>query len=310
MPKKANNVLEIDPRIAVLGNAYLDQGVDFGLYTSDSLDPPDFESLPFKRKNAACFARLVDNVNFQPYPNQNKKRKPPFNKVLYRLKTIPREQLSRKGNTYPITLEEAKIFVRLLKEYGLTQSHIDENVLKESSDGESIEGSFVMDLEDRRISEIYMNLSSIRDLREYNNVVKWTLHLFKDHQINFYAAYCMACAMIGGASGHHFVTVNGRTRAYGAELSANSCLEHKIAIGFPISLQRFATNPKKYDDRKIIGYDKTKGGAAFNCSGTISRICRLPYEISLEDLKKVTVDAAIMSENDKQAERFLELSQK
>ncbi len=301
----------VDQKFVDARQAYAGGGVTYGLYTANDLTPPD---IPKLRKSgegklydrAACFYSLMSDLNI--------KRKIPFNRIYYDISM--RTNSTRNASPYgshvakyeyspDITLEQAKRWLQLLKEHKIIPKYVDENVLHEPKDpAVQVAGTVVINLDGLSPAQLYMYLSSIRDLHEYSKVVKWVLYLVGECGVDFYAAYTFGCKICSAGGGHHFIALYGR---YGDGTTTHQLMT--IPISMAIGLHRFAKNPKRYDPRDLIAASGPSSSLynriQFNCSTIIQGISKATYECTLDDLADRSIVSAIRSLTDKTARKHI-----
>lgn len=294
----------VDKALVNLRYPYKFVGVTYGLYTADDLKPPDIQELTKAKKykgykDAACFYALMDALG--------EERKIRFNRIHYSV-SICVDDTNRNASPYDkqsltgpsITVEEAKRWLQLLKEHRIIPEYVDENVLHDPEDRKSkIVGTIVIELDGLSPAQLYMYLSSMRDMVEYGKAVKWVIYLVDNCGIDFYAAYAFSCKICSVGGGHHFINLH---RAYGS--SGNNLYQSMtIPISMAIGVCRFAMNPKRYDPRELDApIQKSKYGSGrhqFNCANTIQNISKVNYECTIDALADESIVLAIRSLTDK-----------
>ncbi len=314
----------VDKAFVDLRYPYKFGGVTYGLYTANDLKPPDIPKLTKAKKykgykDAACFYALMDALCVE--------RKVGFNRIHYDISicadTDSGKQSSLGSN---ITIEEAKRWLQLLKEHKIIPKYVDENVLHDPGDpcnkqkdfvchdckdGKyKIVGTIVLELDGLSPAQLYMYLSSMRDMVEYGKAVKWVIYLVDKCGIDFYAAYAFSCKICSVGGGHHFINLY---RGYGSDV-ANSYQLMTIPISMAIGVCRFAMNPKRYDPRDLFAPPQkskySSGRHLFNCASTIQSISKVSYECTLDTLTDESIVLAIRSLTDRIAMKHIDTFKK
>jgi len=306
----------VDTKILNVECCHLSNKAIFAAFKSDA-DPSIVPKNFAKNKKLAlnewvCFSGLPGTVFASK-----------ANRVYDRLEIMTPGSAGR-GGRFLLKPKERVAWISLAKKYRMLPKYTNENAIidlpknkikevKSSNCGVSTTeayGEFIFDLEGLSPAVLYIYLSTIRNLREDPGLPKAVLYLVNDLGMNFYAAYVFASKIVINATGHHIL---GYHRPYGAgdgQLSQERLEEIAIVpLHIAIGLQRIVNNdPSKYDKRNLTNPAKEGDyySTSFKCAGTIEKISKVRYEASLQELFDEDIIAAIMSKDDREAEKFID----
>jgi hypothetical protein len=247
---------------------------------------------------------------------------------MYTKLEVAKPQEKNQASKIVLTSEERSSWLALAKEYKLLPPYINEDAIedipekdqREVSDGNVTRsttiasGEFIIDLKGLSPAMLYIYLSTIRNIREDPGLPRSVTYLVNEIGMNFFAAYVFSSMVVLNSTGHHILSAY---RPYGlcketyqADLGTYTSkalnlrtLEKSIRtpINQAIGLQRMVNSgPRKYDRRDLL-----KMGYSFNCNTTIGKISKVRHLASFQELFDEDIIAAIMSENDREAEECI-----
>lgn len=255
-----------------------------------------------KMTSYVCFSGLLDMIS---------KKKP--NKIYDRVKLLSAEEAGAQAE-FILSPNEISNWITFAKEHKLLPPYIDENAVV----GE--EGDFILDLTGLSPAMLYVYLATLRNIREDPGFPRAVMYLVDKIGMNFFAAYIFASKMVVSSTGHHIISVQ---RPYGLiksvyDKKSGTYVPNKINmdqvndvltmdLNIAIGLQRFInSDPLRYDTRDLKTYNiNLKNAYGFKCSDTINSISNVMLEVSFQDLLDSDIIAAIMSENDKEAQEYV-----
>jgi len=256
------------------------------------------------------------------------------NRMYYKLE-VAKPNESNPASQFVLTPEERSGWLSLAKKYKLLPPYVNENAIEDipkkdqKLDNNSMvshstaiaSGEFIIDLEGLSPAMLYIYLSTIRNIREDPGLPRAVLYLVNEIGMDFFAAYVFSSLVTLNSTGHHILdvyrpyglckeTYRADSKTYISNPLDLKSLESSIItpIGKAIGLQRMVNNdPLKYDNRDIVNYDSKKRSyiGGFDCANTINRISKVVYLAPFQELFDEDIIAAIMSEDDKEADECL-----
>ena len=307
------------------GNNYIEYGLfqdDRPPYEIHDIDP-DAKNI-WKNTNTACFAGLLARLH---------ERNDTYNRMFYTiyLKT-PAEK--KKGLYYSpcsdilLSIEECIRWIQLTKECKLLPDYVDENLIEmfdtpiktgperinsPYAQKASGKGTVVFDLTDLTQAQLYLYISTLRNLREYPGFVRTALYLIDRCKMNFYAAYVFASYIAINTVGHHTIRayrpygaikqeINSKNGGHGKAKTKLSDVEAVNAdMSWMIGLQRFTKNPKEHDKNLVY-----KCTTSFQCNSIIDNISRIRNKIDIYEALDPDIVKAIMADKDTTSQKYVD----
>lgn len=247
-----------------------------------SKEPAKEHGMPFN-SNTACFAGVSREMSSytQPTPYDNKPRQniPIPNRLHFKLGPA--------SGTPKLSATERYAWLRLCKEYKLLPNYVAPSTVTKKN--------VVFDISEISPALLYVYLSMMRAIVEYPGFVKAIVYLVNKLKMNYYAAFVYASKMYITNTGHHIMTPN---RDYKQKAHSMSNIEAHLMI----NLRRFIDDPSEFDSRHIT--EINKGG--WCCASNIMNVSNLRAGLKLEDLFKPSLEKAIMTDDDKKAQHYLD----
>jgi hypothetical protein len=314
----------IDTKIVNTTCKHLDNKITQCVFKSDmdpSVVPKDFaKNNSDKMVVYVCFSGLIRQI-------MDTKE---VNRMYYKVE-VAKPNKSDPASQIVLTPEERSGWLSLTKKYRLLPPYINEDAIEDipkrdqkldtnnmvSCSTAIASGEFIIDLKGLSPAMLYIYLSTIRNIREDPGLPRAVLYLVNEIGMNFFAAYVFSGLVTLNSTGHHILdtfrpyglckeTYNQASKIYTSDPLDLKHLEASIVIpiGKAIGLQRMVNNdPLKYDKRDIINKSGSMGG--FDCATTISKISKVVYSASFQELFDGDIIAAIMSKDDKEADKCL-----
>ena len=269
--------------------------------------------------------RMVTHVCFSGLSSQIKDAR--ANRMYTKLE-VAKPQKKNPASKIVLTAEERSSWIALAKEHKLLPPYINEDAIEDIPEGDQHEdrigsvtrsttiasGEFIIDIEELSPAMLYIYLSTIRNIREDPGLPRTVTYLVNEIGMNFFAAYVFSSMVVLNSTGHHILSAYRPyglcKEAYQPDLGAyaSKALDLKtleksirVPISQAIGLQRMVNSgPRRYDSRDML-----EAIGRFNCNVTISKISKVKHLASFQELFDEDIIAAIMSENDKEAEECI-----
>lgn len=321
----------IDINIVNMGYSHGNNYAVYGLFHDDR--PPDeihdVDSNTddiWKNTNRACFAGLLGRLY---------KKKNIYNRMFYTiyLKTPTTPAKKKKDPYYNyagnvlLSVEECIRWIQLAKEHKLLPDYVDENLIEMLDTPIKVDpeerysryvhkasgkGTVIFDLVGLTQAQLYVYISTLRNLREDPGFVRTALYLIDKCKMNFYAAYVFASHVAMNTTGHHTISayreygaikqeIDPKTNMYKpAETKLSDIEAINADIRWMIGLQRFAKNPKKHDSRLVY-----KCMTSFYCNSTIDKISKIRTQINIYEALDPDIVKAIMAMGDNTSKKYI-----
>lgn len=180
--------------------------------------------IPVKARRRVCYGTLSSAIkNFR----KNNGKHP--NRLITIFKRTNR-----------LSSQEKKEWINLCVKYKMLPKYMSDKVIDKEA--------FIIKLDNHITpSQIFLYLSVAREIWKDPGLVKTILYLVNEKHINFYVAFVAASRFCLQGTSAHCTWVS---RNYiDKDANMNSTIPLHVAIG----LKRFASNPKRYDNRKFVG---------------------------------------------------------
>jgi len=201
---------------------------------------------------------------------------------------------------YPVmcdlTYNEQLFWLNTLKQYKMLPSSITANSLLRDNKTDTFAHTFrmIVKLNNVYLHQLYIYFVMLRCLRDDMGFVKAFIHLYKDGEMNFFAAFVLAAYAHITGIGHFIIpATKGIYSTYG---KSPKSLKDAIDIQLMVNLQRFINTPDKYKDILI---SDLSGPSSWMCCDRIRGVSnKTSFHIKIPDLYNQHIINAIMSDND------------
>jgi len=318
----------IDTKIVNMECGHGNNYAEYGLFYDDR-PPDDIHDIDsnteniWKNTNKACFAGLLSRLY-----EKNDKYNRIFCTIYLKAPADKKDRLYNPNTNILLSIEECIRWIQLAKEYKLLPDYVDENLIemfdtpikvggKEKytcyAHNAAGKGTVVLDLTDLTQAQLYLYISTVRNLREDPGFVRAALYFTDRCKMNFYAAYVFASCVAMNTTGHHTIEayrpygaikqeIGEKTDIYKAARTKLSDIEALTAnVSWMISLQRFTKNPKKHDEHSVYQCMHN-----FRCSSTINKISKICTKINIYEALDPDIIKAIMAISDTTAEEYID----